>query len=206
MYIDVRLFTWLFISFIFATIVGTLTHELGHYVVAECLGYDATIHYGSMSINHSNQPSETHPHDNFWITFGGPFQTILTGSIGLCLLLIFRKTFKAVSKLFFWQWLLIFTSLFWLRQPANFSLWILSYIVKGKISLGLDEIVLALDLNFPIWSIVSSTALIGFLVLYVVIFKFIPRQQRLIFIFAGLLGGIAGFTLWLNIVGKILIP
>lgn len=36
------------ISFIFFTVVGTLTHELGHITVAKYYGYDTTLHYGSM--------------------------------------------------------------------------------------------------------------------------------------------------------------
>ncbi len=32
-----------------STVIGTLTHELGHIAVAKFLGYDAYIHYGSMN-------------------------------------------------------------------------------------------------------------------------------------------------------------
>lgn len=39
------------LSFILFTIVGTLSHELGHAVVAEYLGYDAEVSYGSTSYN-----------------------------------------------------------------------------------------------------------------------------------------------------------
>lgn len=43
---------WLFsLGFFFATIIGTQTHELGHIAVAESLGYETTLSYGSMSYN-----------------------------------------------------------------------------------------------------------------------------------------------------------
>ena len=41
------LFVKLFIAFIAATIIGTITHELGHYLVAKSFGYPASINYAS---------------------------------------------------------------------------------------------------------------------------------------------------------------
>lgn len=43
-----RLFIFLILGFVFCTIIGTLTHELGHYIVAKSLGYEARVFYGSM--------------------------------------------------------------------------------------------------------------------------------------------------------------
>ncbi len=42
----------IFIAFILFTIIGTLTHELGHAVVAKYLGYDSKVSYGSMTYNY----------------------------------------------------------------------------------------------------------------------------------------------------------
>lgn len=36
------------LCFILFTIIGTLSHELGHIVPAKILGYQTTLHYGSM--------------------------------------------------------------------------------------------------------------------------------------------------------------
>ncbi|WP_452224301.1 hypothetical protein [Lacinutrix chionoecetis] len=41
----------IFLTFIVFTIVGTLSHEMGHVFVAEALGYDTTLSYGSMDYN-----------------------------------------------------------------------------------------------------------------------------------------------------------
>ena len=48
------LWKWLLIfslGFVFSTIIGTQTHELGHIAVAESLNYETKLSYGSMSYN-----------------------------------------------------------------------------------------------------------------------------------------------------------
>src|SRR6185503_3833515 len=42
---DKKLFAMLVAAFVFATIIGTLSHEFGHYIVARVLGQRASIHY-----------------------------------------------------------------------------------------------------------------------------------------------------------------
>ena len=199
-----RLFIWLFLSFICATVVGTLTHELGHYVVAEFLGYDADIHYGSMRI--VKAPIAGKQSDGFWITSGGPIQTMLTGSIGLILIFINRKSFIVSNALSGWQWFLIFITLFWLRQTANFTTWLGGYLFKGSFSTRGDEIRLANYLGLSNWTILSFTGLIGLSVLTIIALKVVPLKQRLTFMASGLFGGIVGYILWLEVLGKIIIP
>jgi hypothetical protein len=108
------------ITFIVFTVVGTISHEYGHIIVAKYLGYETELYYGSMSYNHSQeeikfeeiykknkssiQNKEDFPekatyqrlvkklyYDNLFITIGGPVQTILTGTIGFILLLFRRQ-------------------------------------------------------------------------------------------------------------------
>lgn len=51
-------FAYLALTFILFTIIGTISHEYGHILVAEYYGYKTTLHYGSM---HYDQPaSETY--------------------------------------------------------------------------------------------------------------------------------------------------
>jgi len=206
MNINPQLFLYLFFSFILATIVGTLSHELGHYLVAEWLGYDAEIHYAAMGIIDSTHVTDTGASDGFWITFGGPPQTMLTGSIGLLFLFLYRHRFHDSSKLAYWQWCLVFISLFWLRQPANLVTRLGAWIFYGHLSSRGDEIRLAQYLHMPEWSILISTAVLGMMVLAIVYFLFIPQKQRTTFLLAGLSGGIAGYVLWLKIVGKLILP
>ncbi len=115
-----------YFAFIAFTIVGTVSHEFGHFIVGRALGYETTLHYAYTSFGfckvsqelktiYQNNPDViksglSSPHkdrydqlmaktikNNFWITLGGPFQTVLTGSIGLCLVL-WRKTKKLYAK------------------------------------------------------------------------------------------------------------
>jgi len=232
---DKQLFIWLFISFIIATVVGTLTHECGHYAIARYYGYETSISYGHTRLKDTkNQPFldstrskywaeisagrdfpqkvkfdriiETQRNNNFWITLGGPLQTMLTGSIGLVLLFFIRKTFNNRTELSIRQWFYIFISLFWLRQIANFATWIGGNFFKlGTLPRG-DEFRLARMLQLPEWTLISLTALIGAIILTVIIFKFIPIKQRITFIISGLLGGITGYILWLILFGKYLMP
>ena len=228
-----RLFIWLTIAFVCATVIGTLTHECGHYIVAKSFGYEPRINYNSCAVYDPENDEFTrttwskyqkeiragedfpekekymqihrqYGKDDLWIELGGPLETILTGTIGLIFLFLFRKSFENVTKLSFKQWFFIFLSLFWLRPTANFVGWIGRYIVTGKHCHGMDEFFIANDLNLPEWTIATVTGIIGAIVLSVIIFKFVPQKQRLTFIASGLVGGITGFILWLVLLGKVI--
>jgi len=145
---DRKLFIILIAAFVFTTVIGTLSHELGHYIVAKSLGYKANIHYASTdwydpgTVDSMNaviskyrkqiEDGASFPgkekydrlvhkysHDDALITIGGPVQTILTGIIGLILLFVWRNSFRSRQKLTSRQWMLVFITLFWLRQTAN---------------------------------------------------------------------------------------
>lgn len=202
---DRQLFIWLFFSFIVATIIGTLTHECGHYYIAEFLGYDAHITYNYTSWVKSNPNQVINPTDNFWMLLGGPLETMLTGTIGIALLFSIQKSIDKVSGLSLQQWLFVFVSLFWLRQPANFFAWVGSYFLYGKFSERADEIKLSRYLQIPDWTIITMTATIGIIVLAVIIFKFIPIKQRVTFIISGLAGGTVGYILWFQLLGPMIL-
>jgi len=127
---DLSLFVLLALGFIAFTVIGTVSHESGHYLAARCLGYKARLHYGSTSIQ-SYRPGEMdylksvfekylsqikskqpfpgkERYDEicsrismrgFWFTLGGPVQTMLTGTIGLRLVFLFRRRYFAVAVL-----------------------------------------------------------------------------------------------------------
>jgi len=234
---DFRLFTFLSIGFIAFTVIGTVSHESGHYIVARCFGYQARINYTSTYFFFNDTTNEAfiksqwqlyqkqikakqkfpdqekwdrlmlkRQHDNFWITLGGALQTMLTGTIGLILLFFLRRRYFSSQKLSFLLWVLIFITLFWLRQAANFFVGVTNLMLHGSIRSHSDEFILAGYLNYPRWSISIITASIALIVLVFVIFKFIPLKQRLTFILAGLLGGVSGYLLWLTFFGKFIMP
>ena len=209
-------------TFILFTVIGTLSHEAGHYIVAKFKGYKPAIHYGYTSFGND-------PHDNemvsmgknfsekeydrfvtlserdfFLITLAGPLQTILTGTAGFILLIIYRKQIIGSASLNFRQWLLIFFSLFWLRQVANAIAGVaLKLPAHGMQS---DETTMAEYLHWSVNSLSYTAAVAGLIISLFVIFKFIPANQRATFILSGFVGGISGFILWLYILGPILMP
>ncbi len=185
-----------------ATIIGTLSHEFGHYIVAKYYGYDARISYAATYM------SETSPDEPkaIAITMGGPVQTMLTGTVGLFLLFLFRNSFQQKDKISVAQWFIIFMALFWLRQTVNFCIWLGSYLINGTFSSGGDEIRIANYFALPVWSLITTMALIGALTLALIIFKFIPQKQRITFLAAGFLGGIVGYLFWVILFGKYIMP
>jgi membrane-associated protease RseP (regulator of RpoE activity) len=234
---DFRLFLKIVLAFIGFSVIGTLSHELGHFVVAKYCGMDTVIlHYASMSyrdeilhreseLYRSNRKAikdkivfpdkveyEQLRQDNakrrFWISFGGPAQTMLTGTIGFVLLIFLGKNYKNDSKIHLKGWLLVFLSLFWLRQVANFAVGVTKVLITNfewSQSRG-DEFKLARHLNLPLFSISAITALMGLSVLSWILHYYIPKNQRLIFILGGLVGGVLGYLSWLVWFGKYILP
>jgi hypothetical protein len=228
--LDRKLFISLTATFILMTVVGTLTHELGHYSAARLLGYQASINYRSASHwdeelrefrktyaheikNNLDFPgkerhdaiSAQYRKDGFWITLGGPLQTILTGSIGFILLLVYRKKVITSDNVTLSGWVLVFLALFWLRQIANLFMRILSYFSEGHSTIHGDEMRLAYHLGIHTWSIQIITGIIGAGVLLTVL-RLIPQKLVFTFLISGMVGGALGYYLWLIKFGKLIMP
>ncbi len=232
---NIRLFLFLAFTFICFTIIGTLTHEFGHYAAAKYVGLQPTLHFQSVDSELSENEIELDKilalyqkeidakkdfpakkrfdtiielerKNDFIHTAAGPIQTMLTGTVGFILLLVYRKNFFASQKLNMRQWLLVFLSLFWLREVFNTSMAICLLIISKENEFYGDEFVLSKHLALPSFTLPIATALIGIIICCVVVFKFIPSAQRKIFLSAGFVGGIIGFVLWMYIVGPILLP
>jgi len=205
-----RLFFYLFLGFIIATVAGTLSHEYGHYFVAKYVfhknpkigyaytssGYHATYDYTWEQLRHFELLTE----------LGGPVETIFVGMLGLILLFVFRRKYQQTERLSFSQWIPVFLSLFWLRQLFNLIGAITVLLIKGHIAYNADEFRVAYFLGLPIWSIMIVTGIISAVILATVIFKFVPALQRFTFMMAGLAGGLSGAYLWLILLGPILMP
>jgi hypothetical protein len=141
--------------------------------------------------------------NRFWMIVGGPFQTMLTGTIGCVLIFSLRRKRKYITKIS--DWFYLFLTLFWLRQPANLFTLFLGK-MAGKVSNRGDEIRLAYYLNLPKDSIALGTGIIGFLISAYVILKFVPKNKLIPFCLSGFLGGVSGYILWLKILGPIVMP
>lgn len=188
-------------GFAIFTVLGTVTHELGHFISARLLGYNASINYGFTFYN-----GVVNPLDSFIITLGGPLQTMLTGTIGCFILWVNRSEYFKASWLRPTQWLVIFFALFWLREVFNFWQAIGTYMTGGSFPEGSDEVQLALKAGMNSLLIITATAFAGMGVLAYLVFKIIPLQQRLTFIFAGLAGGFLGYYIWFHWLGPVLMP
>ena len=232
-----RLACILVAGFVAFTVIGTLTHELGHIAFAKAFGYRTSLHYGYMQYHEhplhaeyyvidrkyteaiqANEPfSEWQRKEeleqifktySLWITMGGPIQTIITGSLGF--IFLYRKRKRIVQRGMQWvDWLLVFLSLFWLRELFNPITGLVRAIVQGTynpFSGRSDELSLARDLGWWEGSISMPLALIAAFIGVYVIFKILPKTYRFTFILAGLVGGMFGFFFWLEWLGPVVMP
>jgi len=231
-----KLSLYLILAFVLSTIIGTLTHEMGHIAFAKAHGYSTHLGYGYMTYGKDvpadiKKISEQYPEaiekgldfpekerweevrnqrikEGRWITFGGPFQTVVFGSIGLFLL--YRRKQRIIEiGMAFTDWVLVFLSLFWLREWYNPMASLVGSLLKGKFNPfggGSDELDLARSLNWWEGSISLPLALIAVAIALYVIFKIIPKTYRLTFLVSGLVGGLFGFFFWLEWVGPVLMP
>ena len=69
-----------------------------------------------------------------------------------------------------------------------------------------DEIKLALYLDWPIYSIAFSTCLFSILICCITVFKFIPQEYRIRFIWSRRIGCGIGYFVWMVWLGPILLP
>ena len=145
-------------------------------------------------------------HDYFLITAGGPLQTMLAGTIGLILLFLYRRKPANTDRLSFAQWSMVFLSLFWLREIFDTAVAIIRKCEGRRWWMKGDEFKMARSLEWPTWSIFTTTSIVSLLVLWVVLFRFVPAKQRLTFIIAGFTGGLTGAYLWLVLLGPKLMP
>lgn len=202
-------FVLLTLTFIACTVIGTLTHEAGHYLVAKGFGLSSSVHYAYVPFSPEIEDI-VDPSQRAWtrlaIRIGGPLQTILTGCLGLVLLR--RSTTKRPidDMPSIEQWVYIFLSLFWLRQMASFVVVAVQFFMLDHVSVSGDEAQIALSLGLPTQLINVLSGCIGAVVLWFILFRVLPSSIRLQFMAAGLVGGGLGYYLWLERIGPILLP
>lgn len=222
----------LILCFVIFTPIGTITHELGHIIVAKYLGYDTQLKYSSTEWNndfkkeviklYNNNQFEIekkvffkdkktydvkikkYNQDELIISIGGVLMTIIIGSIGFVLLFNSQKRKNNLSCR---DWLLVFFTLFWSREVLNLIKGIINGFIfnKGVFFSG-DELKISEQLN--IYQGMSSIILgiIGLVLITILILKIIPIKLRLTFIISGLLGGILGFIIWMKYLGPFILP
>ncbi|MFD2603822.1 hypothetical protein [Flavobacterium suzhouense] len=143
--------------------------------------------------------------EDFFITFGGPLQTMLTGMLGFTILFLRRKKIFERSYLTLLEWFAVFLSYFWARQVFNF-IFSIDQTFSGRKYFMADEPRLSQSLNLPPWAFGMVTCILGGAVLSWVTFKAIPLNQRLSFILSGIIGCAIGYIGWLDWLGPKLLP
>ncbi len=214
--------------------IGTLSHEYGHIIAAKLLGYETSLHYNSMNWGGQKKSqliglSRTYGNeiqkdldfplrdkyqslstevkkDALLIACGGPLQTILTGTIGL-FILMFRRRQMVAGKFNLVDWVAIFLAFFWARQIFNPIMTVVMGIVKNRPMFnGGDEVNIARMLSLPNWMISIILGGVGTYICLFVIFKFVPKNIRKEFVIGGIIGSAIGFVTWMKIVGPHLLP
>ncbi|NKQ37895.1 MAG: hypothetical protein HF967_00160 [Methanosarcinales archaeon] len=182
--------------FPFLVIFGTLSHELGHIIMAQILGFETILHYGSMDyyINGINGEEIANPSTNFLITIAGVLQTIITGTIGIIIL-------KYTKHL----WFGVYLSLFWSREVINLIMSTLNGVLYKKSYFGGDELILSNILNLPEGTFSIILGIIGLFACLYAILK-IPLNLRLSFLLGGLISGILSYILWFSTIGLYFLP
>ena len=246
--IDIKHLIFLSLAFVLFTIIGTVSHEYGHIIVAKSLGYETTLHYGSMNsypkgysndkdviafknltkdyvdVKYDSWPKELKDkaqeyknilekrhwneksNNDLFITIGGTLQTTSTGTIGL-LFLIWRRKIICKKGMRTLDWLVVFLSLFWLREVFNLVTSIGGELISPNGTwFGGDELYISRDLNLWSGTIPIILATIGTVIAIYVVFKIIPKKIRLTFILSGFVGAIMGFILWMHIIGPKILP
>lgn len=193
--------------FFLLTILGTLSHEGSHYIVAKYLGLKPFFHYGSVTFAREVmliKPDAATYHSYILCMIAGPLQTILTGLAGFVLLLA-RKVNKCVfSKTDFVG---VFLSLFWLRECFNLLTIFIIYIFYGKSArIGGDESVISGYFGFNELFLNLILGFIGAVICYLTVFVLLPKKYRLNLIVAGFLGSLIGFIGWYYFLGKMILP
>jgi hypothetical protein len=233
-----KLFCWIALGFVCFTVIGTLSHELGHCAMAKYLGMQQiSLHYGSMNYKHPENDAylnmykrykneiiteQAFPekatfdalrkkwrHDSMLISAAGPLQTMITGSVGFLVLFLYGKRFIIQDEITFTGWIWIFITLFWLRQNMNFFMATLVWMFTGFKTGGKprgDELILALNLHLPVYSIALVTALIANFGFIWVVFFYLPKSKIVTFLCGGLVGGILGILIWFGWLGKYILP
>lgn len=230
-----RLFLSLVFGFVLCTIVGTVSHEGGHWVVSKYFGNTPKVHYASTSLGFEAKATEFETfyeknkskilsreespekekfremnknagREKFLITLGGPVQTMLTGTIGFLILWFNRKEIYRKYNLTFKIWLSVFLSFFWSRQILNFTGSLDTLFETERRTYRSDEPRLSQYLEFPHWVFGLITCIIGLLLLSWVFFKIIPIRQRLTFLLAGISGSALGWYLWMDKLGPVILP
>ncbi len=198
---QVRLFIKYFVIFLIVPIIGTLLHELGHYLVAVLNGYEARIAY-AYTISSIDRIIE--PDIYFYYIIGGPISTWIQSIIPFFIMVIYynkERRYKISEKgdlppLYIL--LLGFTTI-----CGRFIFNAAGYMFTH--SPNMDETKIAEYLNINVDIIVYPSAFIAWTILIVSIYM-LPKNIRFSVFLGALLGAGIGYFSWYYMIGPIVMP
>lgn len=197
-HVDTRALLLFSLAFFLTAIVGTVSHECGHYAMAKFLGHNAEMSYNYTSL--TDDAETVNERDGLLITLAGPLQTMFFGTVGVVLLVLSGRGRQKQEGQGIGYWLMVFLSLFWCRQIVNLLVLLVGLVRNGQINTASDEVELAKAFGLPPLSLGLSTATFGVLIAALVFFNYVPARLRLSFFLAGLLGGGLGYLIWVQLI------
>ncbi len=231
-----RLFFLLYIGITVTTVAGILLHECGHWTLHEYfgnksrIGYDHTLIYEPNKITHrlraieAEYPYATDNNLDFPLrkeyevlakearregmigVAGGPLVTMFIVTTALIFLFRYRKKNGTKSTLPVSQWFFVCLSLFCVRNLYGLLIAGISFHISRYKNIHGDEFELSDGFGWNAWSLPVAMAVISVLIICLVIFRIVPKQQRAAFFFAGLLAELSVLYFWIILLGPKLMP
>lgn len=188
--------------FLPAATLGTLGHELGHWGMAKLQGCRPVLHFASVS---PGCPGRLGPEVEFWGVAAGPLSTLVCGSLGVLGLAWWRR--RAVHLDFTGiAWTVL--ALFWSRPLFN------TLVQLGSVALGMvpserlqrsDEGRLSMMMEWPTMTLswVCSLWAVGVIAWTA---SQVPARVRGSWAAGAVSGALAGFALWMGVLGPAWLP
>lgn len=185
-------------------IIGTISHEIGHYFIANLLGYNAYLHFASITFDvgvEENIP----PNRYIFILLGGVFQTILTSLLSIFIL---YKNKNIILKSFYYRFILIYFSLFISREVINFIIALLMGIINGGNYFGVNSDEKKISILFGLWYgvIPIFMFILALIIIIYILINYIKKNELIVFLIITFIGGSLGMYLWLGLFGQKIIP
>ncbi|MFW9782571.1 MAG: hypothetical protein ACFFFB_09850 [Candidatus Heimdallarchaeota archaeon] len=200
-YKNLKLFFIYFGIFFVVLIIGTIIHELGHYIVAVIFGVPAQISYA-----YTTYFGFLTGEQRFWFILGGPLISWLVSIIGITFIFIkYRFIQKEKTKpIGIGHSISIVATSFSIRFIFNAGWYLVNTTILG-VPCNTDETQIATYLGINPDILMYGSGMIA-LVLIIIALYYIPRFQRYIVLFAGIIGGVLGYLFWNYWIGPIILP
>lgn len=231
-----RPFALLALGFILCTILGTVSHELGHIAAAKYFGFETHLSYGSMAYKIPEQDEfraryernkkyieadEDSPEKETFIKYresltqkhrDEAFLITLGGPVQTMLtgtigfLILWFRRKRIFAKKYLNVGEWLAVLLAYFWSRQVFNFLMSLPALATGAHMGGDEPGLSAYLGLPQWGFGLATFIIGSALLLWVTFRLIPPKYRFTFIVAGLAGSAAGWFVWMHWLGPAMLP